>query len=82
MEENTELGKVFSSFPFCLLVQYEKLSTNSAEPLDFWTKERKGEFNSMVDKHACHKQKRLFWPSVKHTASGGGPGGHLPETQA
>lgn len=82
MEENTELEEVFSSFPFCLLVQYEKLSTNSMEPLDFWTKESKGEFNRMADKHACHKQKWLFWPSVKQTARGGGPGGHLREMQA
>lgn len=72
-EESTELDKVY--FPFCLLVQYEKLSTNSLEPLDFWTQESKEKFNRMADKHACHRQKRLFRPSVRHTAPGGGPGG-------
>lgn len=73
MEESTELDKVY--FLFCLLVQYEKLSTNSLEPLDFWTQESKGKFNRMANKHACHRQRRLFRPSVRHTARGGGPGG-------
>lgn len=69
--------KKFSSFPFCLLVQHEKLSADSTETLEFWTKELKGKFNRMADRHACLRQKRLCWPSGEQTARGGGPGACL-----
>lgn len=41
--ENTELDRGFSSFPFCLLVQYEKLSANSIRAFRLLDKGAEGE---------------------------------------
>lgn len=54
------------SFPFCLLVQYKKLSANSIEPLDFWIKELMGKFNRMAEKYACNQAKESL-PAICET---------------